>query len=71
MLLRKLLNHWIRGMTMSKTDCCICIYCKWRDAYNAQCYDGHLQMPNKKECEGYEHSIVSAKFMFEVQESKK
>jgi hypothetical protein len=56
---------------MIKTDCCICIYCKWRDAYNAQCYDGHLQMPNKNECEGYEHSSVSAKFKFTVQESKK
>ena len=53
---------------------CICTSCKWRDMYNAQCYDGHLQMSGKKECEGhegYERSFLSAKLKFEIQESKK
>ena len=49
----------------------ICKSCRWRDQDNVQCYDGHLQLPNKKECEGYERSYLSAKFKFEVQESKK
>lgn len=51
----------------------ICLSCKWRDIYNAQCYDGHLQMSGKKECEGheeYERSFLSAKIKFEIQESK-
>ncbi len=61
---------------MMENKPCICSYCKWRDAYNAQCYDGHLQLPQKYECEGYEHSNVSAKLKFGiqkfgVQESKK
>jgi hypothetical protein len=55
---------------MIATDETKCLTCRWRDRDNVQCFDGHLQMPNKKECEGYEHSIVSAKFKFEVQERK-
>lgn len=55
---------------MITTDYTKCLTCRWRDRDNVQCYEGHLQMPNKKECEGYEHSIVSAKFKFEVQEMK-
>jgi hypothetical protein len=50
---------------------CICLFCKWMDVYNAQCYDGHLQMSSKKECEGYEHTKCSAKLKFEIQEKKK
>ena len=50
---------------------CICTSCKWRDMYNEQCYDGHLQTSGKKECEGYERSFPSAKLKFEIQESKK
>ncbi len=50
---------------------CVCLFCRWRDQERAQCFDGHLQMSSKKECEGYEHSNVSAKTKFEIQEMKK
>lgn len=56
---------------MIETDYTKCLSCRWRDRDNVQCYDGHLQMPNKKECEGYEYSDISEKIKFEVQESKK
>lgn len=56
---------------MITTDYTKCLTCRWRDRDNVQCYDGHLQRLFIKECDGYEHSIVSAKFKFEVQESKK
>ena len=56
---------------MTEIKPCICLSCKWMDAFNAQCFDGHLQMSNKNECEGYEHSIISAKIKHEIQESKK
>lgn len=54
-------------MTENKSR--ICLTCKWMDVYNAQCFDGHLQYQKKCECEGYEHSNVSAKFKFELHES--
>ena len=56
---------------MITTNYTKCLSCRWRDRDNVQCYDGHLQLPNKKECEGYERSYLSAKFKFEVQESNK
>ena len=66
---------------MIATDYTKCLSCRWRDVNNVQCFDGHLQMPNKKECEGYEYSDISEKIKFdaheimafisEVQESKK
>lgn len=55
---------------MIATDYTKCLSCRWRDRDNVQCYDGHLQTENKKECEGYECSYLSAKFMFEIQEMK-
>ena len=56
---------------MIATDYTKCLSCRWRDRDNVQCFDGHLQLPNKKECEGYERSFLSAKLKFEIQESKK
>lgn len=56
---------------MITTDYTKCLSCRWRDRDNVQCYDGHLQTENKKECEGYEYSDISEKIKFEVQESKK
>ena len=45
-----------------------CLTCRWRDRDNVQCYDGHLQMPNKKECEGYEFADIPAQLAFKRQE---
>ena len=51
-------------------DLPICKSCRWRDRDNVQCFDGHLQMPNKKECEGYEFADIPAQLAFKRQESQ-
>ena len=53
---------------MITTDYTKCLSCRWRDQDNVQCYDGHLQLPNKKECEGYEFSEIPAQLAFKRQE---
>ncbi len=32
----------------------ICTNCKWFDSHNFQCYDGHGQYIDRKDCEGFE-----------------
>lgn len=46
-----------------------CLSCRWRDREHPQCFDGHLQMSNKKECEGYEYSEIPAQILFKRKES--
>lgn len=53
---------------MIATNYTKCLTCHWRDRDNVQCFDGHLQMPNKKECEGYEFSEIPAQLAFKRQE---
>ena len=53
---------------MIATDYTKCLSCRWRDVNNVQCFDGHLQMPNKKECEGYEYSDIPEKIKFDAHE---
>jgi hypothetical protein len=55
-------------MMMIKTDYTKCLFCRWQDRNNAQCFDGHLQRPHIKECEGYEFADIPAQIAFERQE---
>lgn len=52
-----------------KTDYTKCLSCHWRDREHVQCFDGHLQLPNKKDCEGYEFADIPAQLAFKRQES--
>lgn len=45
-----------------------CLFCRWQDREHPQCFDGHLQMPNKKECEGYECAEIPAQILFKRKE---
>ena len=56
---------------MIKTDYTKCLFCKWQDRNNAQCFDGHLQYPHKKDCEGYTYSELPAQQRFKFQEDSK
>ena len=42
---------------MISTDYTKCLYCRWRDVNNAQCFDGHLQYSGKTECDGFERPL--------------
>lgn len=56
---------------MMENKPCICLSCKWEDARNAQCYDGHLQYEHRQKCESYSKSEVNEWAKFYVQERKK
>ena len=56
---------------MIATDYTKCLFCRWQDREHIQCYDGHLQIPNKKECEGYEFADITAQLAFKRQESQR
>lgn len=56
---------------MMENKSCICLSCKWEDARNAQCYDGHLQYEHRQKCESYSKSEVNEWAKFYVQERKK
>jgi len=53
---------------MISTDYTKCLFCRWRDRDNAQCFDGHLQRRHIKECEGYEFAEIPAQLAFKRQE---
>jgi len=55
---------------MIKTDYTKCLFCRWQDREHVQCFDGHLQMPNKKDCEGYTYSELSAQQLYKRQEER-
>lgn len=48
-----------------------CLFCRWQDRERAQCFDGHLQYPHKKDCEGYTYSEIPAQQRFKFQEDNK
>ncbi len=56
---------------MAKNKSYKCLFCRWRDINNVQCFDGHLQYPRKKDCEGYTYSEKSAQQYFKFQEDSK
>jgi hypothetical protein len=53
---------------MIATDYTKCLFCRWQDREHAQCFDGHLQYPHKKDCEGYTYSELSLQQLYERQE---
>ena len=48
-------NAWFKGM--EKLRGTECEKCKWRDPTQFQCFDGHGQYRQRKECEGFEKGV--------------